>query len=54
MVCPNMKLTTAEKILWCLEDMSGEVTVDEETAGRARHAIERMLAVVPRAAGAGR
>jgi len=51
MVCPNMKLTTAEKILWCLEDMSGEVTVAEETAGRARHVIERMLAGVPRVAG---
>jgi quinolinate synthase len=44
MTCPNMKLASAEKIMWCLEDLSGEVKVDEETASRARRAIERMIA----------
>jgi len=48
MNCPNMKLATVEKILWCLQDLSGAVTVDKETAGRARGAIERMLTVVLR------
>jgi len=43
--CPNMKLTTLEKMVWALEDMQPRVTVDEETAGRARQAIERMLAI---------
>jgi len=43
--CPNMKLNTLEKILWSLEDMQHEVLVPEETAGPARAAIERMLAV---------
>jgi len=43
--CPNMKLNRLEKILWSLEDMQYEVTVPEETAGPARAAIERMLAV---------
>ncbi len=41
--CPNMKLTTLEKILWCLEDMVPRVTVTEDVAGSARAAIERML-----------
>ena len=45
-VCPNMKLNTLEKILWCLEDMKNQVTVPKKIAGRARKAIERMLAVV--------
>jgi quinolinate synthase len=44
-VCPNMKLTTPEKILWSLEDMATVVAVPEEIAGRARRAIERMLKV---------
>jgi quinolinate synthase len=47
MSCPNMKLTSAEKVLWCLEDLSGEVQVDPGIAARARGAIERMLTAVP-------
>lgn len=41
--CPNMKLNTLEKVLWCLEDMQYEVHVPEEVATKARRAIERML-----------
>lgn len=41
--CPNMKLVTAEKILWSLEDTGPVVGVDEEIASRARGAVERML-----------
>ena len=43
--CPNMKLTTLEKVLWSLEDMAHEVTVPEETRRKASKAIEKMLAV---------
>jgi quinolinate synthase len=43
--CPNMKLTTLEKILWALEDMQYRVTVPPAVAGPARMAIERMLAI---------
>jgi len=43
--CPNMKLNTMEKMLWSLEDMQYEVTVPEDIAGRARKALDRMLAV---------
>lgn len=43
--CPNMKLTTLEKVLWSLEEMKYEVTVPESVAGGARRAIERMLEV---------
>jgi quinolinate synthase len=42
-VCPNMKLTTLEKVLWSLEDMQYEVRVPEEIMERARHSIQRML-----------
>ena len=44
-VCPNMKLTTLEKVLWSLEDMKTVITVPEEIASKARLAIERMLKV---------
>ena len=43
--CPNMKLTTLEKMVWSLEDMVWQVTVPKETADRARLALERMVAL---------
>jgi quinolinate synthase len=42
-VCPNMKLITAEKVLWSLQDLEPRITVDPEIADRARGAIERMV-----------
>lgn len=44
-VCPNMKLTTLEKVLWSLEELKSEVAVPKEVADRARSAIEKMLEV---------
>ena len=44
-VCPNMKRTTLEKVLWSLEDMEYRITVPAEIASRARGAIDRMLAI---------
>ena len=41
--CPNMKLSTIEKMVWALEDMVYEVNVPSEIADKARGAIERML-----------
>ena len=43
-VCPNMKLNTLEKVLFCLRDMAPVVTVEPAIADRARRAIEQMLA----------
>jgi quinolinate synthase len=43
-LCPNMKKTTLEKILWSLEDMTHANEVPAEIAGRARRSIEAMLA----------
>jgi len=42
-ICPNMKRTSLEKILWSLEDMTPAIEVPEEIAGRARRCIEAML-----------
>ena len=44
-VCEFMKMITLEKVLWSLEDLKYEVRVPEETANRARLAIERMISI---------
>ncbi|MBL7131646.1 MAG: quinolinate synthase NadA [Candidatus Omnitrophica bacterium] len=44
-ICPNMKLTTLEKVLRCLEDMKYEVKVPEEICCKAKKAIDRMLEI---------
>ena len=44
-ICPNMKKTTLEKVLWSLRDNQTVVTVPEPVASRARRAIEAMLAI---------
>jgi quinolinate synthase len=43
--CPHMKRITLPKILDALVRMEEEVTVDPAVAERARHAVERMIAV---------
>jgi quinolinate synthase len=42
-LCPNMKLTTLEKVLWALEDMKHEVVVDPAYRDRALRPLKRML-----------
>ncbi len=42
-VCPNMKLTTLEKVLWALEEMQYEVTVPPEIIARAKRSLQVML-----------
>lgn len=44
-VCPSMKLTTLEKVLWSLEDMKEQVIVPEEIRIKAKRAIDRMLEI---------
>jgi quinolinate synthase len=45
-VCPNMKRTTQEKVLWALEELKGEVKVADDVRRRARGAIEKMLEIL--------
>jgi quinolinate synthase len=45
LICPNMKLTSLEDVLGCLQTMSPQVTVPPDVADRARGSLERMLAV---------
>ncbi len=44
-LCPHMKRITLPKILAALTEMAPRVEVDPEVAGRARIAVERMLAI---------
>jgi quinolinate synthase len=44
-LCPHMKRITLPKIRRALELRQHEVTIDPAVAGRARLAVERMLAV---------
>ena len=44
-ICPNMKLTTLEKILWSLEEEETKIEVPEDIAARAKSAIDRMIAL---------
>jgi len=45
MLCPNMKVTTLEKVHRALAEGYGEVDVPEAIAARARIAVERMVAI---------
>ena len=42
-ICPNMKLTTQEKILWALEHSEFKIEIDEAMRQQALGSIERML-----------
>ena len=44
-LCPHMKRITLPKIRRSLETLTHEVTVDPAIVERARHAVERMLAL---------
>ncbi len=43
--CPNMKITTLEKILWSLEDIKEKIIVPEDIRKRAYLAIKKMLSI---------
>jgi len=45
-VCPNMKKTNLEKILWSLEEMKERVIVPEDIRIKAKKAIDKMLAIL--------
>ena len=42
-VCPNMKRTNLEKILWSLENLQFEIKLQDDIIDRARKSIDRML-----------
>ena len=44
-VCPNMKKTSLEKLLWSLEDLKEKITVPLEISEKARAAIEKMIRI---------
>ncbi|HDS11572.1 MAG TPA: quinolinate synthase NadA [Candidatus Wirthbacteria bacterium] len=44
-ICPNMKKTTLEKVLWSLQDMQHEIKIEEPLRSQAKQAIDRMLQI---------
>lgn len=44
-VCPNMKKTTLEKVLSCLEGLQNPVRVPEAISSKAREALTRMISI---------
>ena len=44
-ICPNMKRTTLERVLWSLEEEKNKIIVPAETAKGAKRAIDRMLEI---------
>ncbi len=44
-VCPNMKLTTLERVYEALKDEKNEVKVPDEVAKKAKASLEKMFAV---------
>lgn len=47
-VCPNMKMTALENILWSLEDISDPIVVLDELREKALIPIKKMLSIVPK------
>ncbi len=41
--CPNMKRTTAEKVLWSLEELKEEVKIPDNIRKKAKKAIDKMM-----------
>jgi quinolinate synthase len=44
-ICPNMKRTTLEKVLWSLEDMKYEIKIPEKIRLPAMQAVNKMLKI---------
>jgi len=44
-LCPNMKATTLEKVLWAMEEVKYKIEVPEDIRVRAAKAIEKMLKI---------
>ena len=47
-ICPNMKKITLEKILFALEDNKFIIKVPPDIAQKAKKALDRMIAVLPK------
>jgi quinolinate synthase len=47
-VCPNMKKITLEKVLFAMEDNKFIIKVPQDIAERAKKALDRMIAVLPK------
>lgn len=44
-ICPNMKKTTLEKVVWALRELKYQIDIPEDIAHRARIAVQRMIEI---------
>ncbi len=44
-ICPRMKLTTLESVLWSLQEMTTQIKVPEEIRLKAKVAVDRMMEI---------
>ena len=44
-LCPHMKKITLPKVLYCLENETNEIIINNETIEKARLSVERMAKV---------
>ena len=44
-ICPRMKLTTLESVLWSLQEMTTQVKVPEEIRLKAKVAVDKMMEI---------
>lgn len=43
LICPDMKLTTLDKVLWALENLKTHITVPEKISRKALGCLEKMM-----------
>lgn len=44
-ICPNMKLTTLDKVMWTLEEMKYEILLSDDIIKKARNSIQKMVEI---------
>jgi quinolinate synthase len=45
-ICPNMKKTTLEKVLWSLEKEEFEITLSEDIIKKAKKSVNKMISIL--------
>ncbi|MCK5533631.1 quinolinate synthase NadA [bacterium] len=46
-ICPDMKITTLEKVYWALENMKYEIKVSSDLRFKAKRGVDEMVKILP-------